>query len=159
MQLSRYRLILILICTLLFIDLLVNSVAGLFSGNDVVSLIVYIIQDVSLIVAIIILFLIFFNTYVFKAGLVSVIIRKFKSTIVISVLYLCLCLGYHVWTLNLQWGVTDAFVWNPGVQALYVIQRLFGVMYYYSYFKTALKLGDEKYYKNSDWLKKEFSNR
>ncbi|XP_065829702.1 transmembrane protein 138-like [Oscarella lobularis] len=159
MQFSRYRLILILLFSLLFVDLLVNSISGLFSDDDVAALILYIVQDVCLVIDVIVLFLIFFNTYVFKAGLVSVIIRKFKSTIVVSLLYLGLCLAYHIWSLRRQWGKSDVYIWNAGVQALFVIQRLVGVAYYYSYLKTMLKLGDEKYYRNSDWLKKEFSNR
>ena len=57
------------------------------------------IQDVCIIFAIIIVFLVFFNTYIFQAGLVSLLIRKFKTTIIISVLYLALSVGLHVWTM------------------------------------------------------------
>lgn len=57
------------------------------------------IQDVCIIFAIIVVFLVFFNTYIFQAGLVSLLIRKFKTTIIISITYLALSVGLHVWTM------------------------------------------------------------
>lgn len=57
------------------------------------------IQDVCIILAIIVVFLLFFNTYIFQAGLVSLLIRKFKTTIIIAVVYLALSVGLHVWTM------------------------------------------------------------
>lgn len=57
------------------------------------------IQDLCIIFAIIVVFLVFFNTYIFQAGLVSLLIRKFKTTIIISILYLALSVGLHVWTM------------------------------------------------------------
>jgi len=57
------------------------------------------IQDVCIILAIIVVFLLFFNTYVFQAGLISLLIRKFKTTIIIAVVYLALSVGLHVWTM------------------------------------------------------------
>lgn len=57
------------------------------------------IQDLCIIFAIIVVFLVFFNTYIFQAGLVSLLIRKFKTTIIISILYLALSVGLHIWTM------------------------------------------------------------
>ena len=57
------------------------------------------IQDVCILFALIVVFLVFFNTYIFQAGLVFLLIRKFKTTIIITVLYLLLSLGLHVWTM------------------------------------------------------------
>ena len=57
------------------------------------------IQDLCIVFAIIVVFLVFFNTYIFQAGLVSLLIRKFKTTIIISILYLALSVGLHVWTM------------------------------------------------------------
>ena len=51
-----------------------------------------------LVFALIVLFLVFFNTYIFQAGLVYLLVRKFRTTIIITVLYLALSVGLHVWT-------------------------------------------------------------
>lgn len=39
----------------------------------------------------------FFNTYVFQAGLVNLLFHKFKGTIVLSAAYLALSISFHVW--------------------------------------------------------------
>jgi len=55
------------------------------------------IQDVCILFAVIILFLLFFNTYIFQAGLISILINKFKWPILIVLVYLALSIGLHVW--------------------------------------------------------------
>ena len=57
------------------------------------------IQDVCILFAIIVVFLLFFNTYIFQAGLVSILISKFKATIIFVLVYLGLSVGLHVWQL------------------------------------------------------------
>lgn len=49
--------------------------------------------------ALIIMFLTFFSTYVFQAGLVSVLITRFQATIYSSIVYLAFSITYHVWSL------------------------------------------------------------
>lgn len=39
----------------------------------------------------------FFNTYVFQAGLVNLLFHKFKGTILLSAAYLALSISFHVW--------------------------------------------------------------
>lgn len=138
-------------------DLFINSFGELFRTADVVLLVLYIIQDLCIIFAIIVVFLVFFNTYIFQAGLVSLLIRKFKTTIIISILYLALSVGLHVWTMTLKWGAPRRFVWNEAFQALFVFQRVGAVLYYYFYKRTALRLGDPRFYKDSQWLREEFA--
>ena len=36
---------------------------------------------------------------------------------------------------------------------MYVIQKVLAVLYYYSYKRAAYKLGDTKYYQDSEWLR------
>jgi len=57
------------------------------------------IQDVCILCAVIVVFLLFFNTYIFQAGLVSILISKFKATIMFVFVYLGLSIGLHVWQL------------------------------------------------------------
>ncbi|XP_020630043.1 transmembrane protein 138-like [Orbicella faveolata] len=157
MRASRFCLVVYLQLLFLFVDLFINSFGELFRTADVVLLVLYIIQDLCIIFAIIVVFLVFFNTYIFQAGLVSLLIRKFKTTIIISVLYLALSVGLHVWTMTLKWGDPRRFVWNEAFQALFVFQRVGAVLYYYFYKRTALRLGDPRFYKDSQWLREEFA--
>merc|ERR1712005_35933 len=54
--------------------------------------------------ALVILFLTFFNTFVFQAGLISLLVRKFKTAISCIVIYLVLSLALHIWTMSQKWG-------------------------------------------------------
>jgi len=74
---------------------------------------VYRIQDVCIVLAIIVVFLLFFNTYIFQAGLVNILISKFKWPILIVLVYLGLTIGLHVWGLvsvivSLYWSAVRA---------------------------------------------------
>lgn len=157
MRVSRFFFVVFLQLLFLFVDLFINSFGLLFHTADVVLLVLFIIQDLCIVFAIIVVFLVFFNTYIFQAGLVSLLIRKFKTTIIISVSYLTLSVGLHVWTMTLKWGAPQRFVWNEAFQALFVFQRVGAVLYYYFYKRTALRLGDPRFYKDSQWLREEFA--
>ncbi|XP_001185328.2 transmembrane protein 138 [Strongylocentrotus purpuratus] len=156
MQVSQYRGVLYLQYFLLFVDLFINAFCDLLRIDNVTQLVLFIIQDISQIFATIVIFLMFFNTYVFQAGLVGYLVSKFKFTIVILFLYFMLCVGLHVWTMTLRWNNVDAYIWNNGYQALYVFQRVGAVFYYYYYKRTALRLGDPRFYRDSRWLREQF---
>ena len=81
------------------------------------------IQDVCLVFSLIIVFLSFFSTYVFQAGLVGLLITKYKVPIFISVLYLALSITYHVCSLNRRWYEPQSFWWTDQLLALFVIHR------------------------------------
>ena len=57
----------------------------------------YRVQDVCILFAVIVVFLLFFNTYIFQAGLVNILIEKFKVAIGITFVYFGLNVGLHVW--------------------------------------------------------------
>ncbi|XP_013361921.1 PREDICTED: transmembrane protein 138 isoform X2 [Chinchilla lanigera] len=113
------------------------------------------IQDIAVLFNVIIIFLMFFNTFVFQAGLVSLLFRKFKGTIILTAVYFALSIALHVWVMNLRWKNSQNFVWTNGLQALFVLQRL-AVLYCYFYKRTAMRLGDPRFYRDSLWLRKEF---
>ncbi|XP_041452989.1 transmembrane protein 138-like [Lytechinus pictus] len=156
MQVSQYRGVLYLQYFLLFVDLFINAFCDLLRLDNVTQLVLFIIQDIAQIFATIVIFLMFFNTYVFQAGLVGYLVVKFKFTIVIVFVYFMLCVGLHVWTMTLRWNNVDAYIWNNGYQALYVFQRVGAVFYYYYYKRTALRLGDPRFYRDSRWLREQF---
>lgn len=141
-------------------DLLCNSTTIIIgTKNPILLLVIFLLQDMGLILAAVLIFLIFFNTYAFKAGLLSLLVRKFSATLVVSLLYFVFTLGYHAWSLDLQWGRPNSYIWSDGLQALYVLQKLLAVVYYYLYKRAALRLGDPKYYEDSDWLRKHLNTR
>ncbi|XP_028916666.1 transmembrane protein 138 isoform X2 [Ornithorhynchus anatinus] len=156
LQTSNYSLVLSLQFLLLFYDLFVNSFSELLRVAPVIQLVLFIIQDIATLFNVIILFLMFFNTFVFQAGLVSLLFHKFKGTIILAATYLALSISFHVWVMNLRWKNSNRFIWTDGLQALFVFQRL-AVLYYYFYKRTAVRLGDPRFYQDSLWLRKEFT--
>ncbi|XP_069079373.1 transmembrane protein 138 [Pleurodeles waltl] len=158
LQTSNYSLVLSMQFLLLLYDLFVNSFSELLRSVSVIQLVLFIIQDIAILFNVITLFLMFFNTFVFQAGLVSLLFHKFKGTILLSAVYLGLSIAFHVWVMSLRWGNSEAFVWTDGLQALFVFQRLGAVLYYYFYKRTAVCLGDPRFYEDSLWLRKEFAH-
>ena len=150
-----YSVLLTLQLLLLAVDIFCNSFTILFaSSNTVVLLVLYLIQDIGLIFSLILLFLVFFETFAFKAGLFLPLVKKFSATLLLGGLYLLLTFAFHVWNLTLRWGRQNEYGWNDGLQAVYVLQKLLAVLYYYFYKRAALRLGHAKYYRNSEWLRK-----
>lgn len=157
MHVSRYRPVVYLQLFLLFIDIFVNAFGELFRSNDVVILVIFVIQDVCLLLALIVLFLVFFNTFVFQAGLIFLLVRKFKPTIMCIVLYLTLSVALHVWTMHRKWGDGIEYIWIDSFQALYAIHRVVSTIYYFTYKRAMVKLADPRYYRDTEWLRKEFA--
>ncbi|XP_021563229.1 transmembrane protein 138 isoform X2 [Carlito syrichta] len=155
LQTNNYSLVLALQFLLLSYDLFVNSFSELLRMAPVIQLVLFIIQDIAVLFNIIIIFLMFFNTFVFQAGLVSLLFRKFKGTIILTAVYLAFSISLHVWIMNLRWKDSNSFVWTDGLQTLFVFQRL-AVLYCYFYKRTAVRLGDPRFYQDSLWLRKEF---
>ncbi|KFQ17573.1 PREDICTED: transmembrane protein 138, partial [Merops nubicus] len=99
LQTSNYSLVLFLQSLLLFYDLFVNSFSELLRAAAAVQLVLFIIQDIAILFNIIIVFLMFFNTFVFQAGLINLLFHKFKGTILLSVAYLALSISFHIWVM------------------------------------------------------------
>lgn len=160
MLVERYRPILFLQYLLLCVDIFLNSFIELLRFQNVILLVLLVIQDVCIMFSAIVIFLLFFNTYIFQAGLVNILVSKFKIPISVVFIYFCLCVGLHVWYMTLRWTDPDAYIWdNNGIRALFIIQRTAAVFHYYFYKRTCLKLGDPRFYQDSDWIKKEFERR
>ncbi|NXP51992.1 TM138 protein, partial [Heliornis fulica] len=157
LQTSNYSLVLFLQFLLLFYDLFINSFSELLRTAPAVQLILFIIQDITILFNVIIVFLMFFNTFIFQAGLVNLLFNKFKATILLSATYLALSISFHIWVMNLRWRDYSRFVWTEGLQTLFVFQRLVAVLYCYFYKRTAVHLGDPLLYQDSLWLRKEFA--
>jgi len=150
-----YMFVLMLQLFMILTDVLCNCLSVLLGNQQVTLLIILIIQDSCLIFSLILLFLVFFNTYAFKAGLLGLLIKNFRGTIFVLLSYFLLTVIYQVWSLILRWDHKDEYIWNGGLQAVYVFQKLCAVLHYYLYKRAALTLSNSKYYHNSEWVKKQ----
>ncbi|XP_075182544.1 transmembrane protein 138 [Anomaloglossus baeobatrachus] len=157
LQPGNYSLVLTLQFLLLVYDLFVNSFSELLRSAPVIQLVLFILQDVGTLFAAIVLFLMLFNTFVFQAGLLGLLCQRFQVTVLLCALHLTLSVSLHVWLMNLRWKTENIFVWSDGLQALFVLQRVVAVLYFYFYKRTALSLGDSRYYHDSLWLRNEFA--
>ena len=88
LSLSRYRSVLLVQISLLIVDLLINTFCEYLRFESVILLVVFVIQDVCLVFSLIIVFLSFFSTYIFQAGLVGVLVQQFRTPIFVTVLYI-----------------------------------------------------------------------
>ena len=93
----------------------------------------YRVQDVCILFAVIVVFLLFFNTYIFQAGLVNILIEKFKVAIGITFVYFGLNVGLHVW---------EMVGWMLTFMILPIVQRILSLWMNYD---TTLN------YKLNDW--------
>ncbi|XP_046573261.1 transmembrane protein 138-like isoform X2 [Haliotis rubra] len=160
MMVSRYQPILYLQYLLLLVDLVLNSFTEMLRFENVILLIMFVIQDICILFAVIVVFLLFFNTYIFQAGLVNILVNKFRLPICVTFIYFMLNVGLHVWGMTLRWDDPDKYIWDvTGYRVLFIIQRTVAILYYYFYKRTALKLGDPRFYQDSEWIRREFEKR
>lgn len=152
LSLSRYRSMLMVQITLLLVDLLINTFCEYLRFESVILLVIFVIQDVCLVFSLIIVFLSFFSTYVFQAGLVGVLVQQFRTPIIVTVVYIGLSIAFHVWSLHVRWRDPMSFWWTDGLLALFVIQRFVSALYYYYYKRTALRITDPRFYEDSSWI-------
>ncbi|KAL0968849.1 hypothetical protein UPYG_G00272670 [Umbra pygmaea] len=157
LQTNNYSLVLLIQLSLLTYDLFVNSFSELLRAASVIQLVLFIIQDIAILFNVIIVLLMMFNTYVFQVGLVSLLLDRFKSLLMISALYLALSISFHCWIVNLRWLESNRFIWTNGLQVLFVFQRVAAVFYYYFYKRTTEYLGDPRLYQDSVWLRDAFA--
>ncbi|XP_071074094.1 transmembrane protein 138 isoform X3 [Dasypus novemcinctus] len=141
LQTSNYSLVLSLQFLLLSYDLFVNSFSELIRMAPVIQLVLFIIQDIAVLFNIIIIFLMFFNTFIFQAGLVNLLFHKFKGTIILTAVYFALSISLHVWVMNLRWKNANNFVWTGGLQTLFVLQRLGSTFFQPFTFRWFVSLG------------------
>ena len=149
----RYTVLLSLQLCLLGIDVFCNAFLLLASKNQAILVVLVVIQDIALVSSLVALFLAFFNTIVFKAGLISVLFRKFSATILTGIVYLVLTIVFQVWFVAVRWNHEDEYSWTQLLQTVYVLHKLVAVVFYYMYKRATLRLGDSQYYEDSPLLR------
>lgn len=124
-------------CVLLLADMTFNSVVGIFIFSPQIQMIIYIIQDVCLLVSGGFICVLVFSSWYCTSGFVSPLFRKFAAVIVVWTIYFALSLGLHAWCIT-QWYAHDQiYLGTIGYQAFHVIHRTLSYFYYYLYYRKS----------------------
>ena len=145
-----------LILTMQFVHLGVDVVfntATVIIRNPVALLVLYILQDIGVLVAFFLILLTLLDTNAFNAGLITPLMSKFAASLIVIGIYLVLNISYHTWTICLWFASPYTYIWNSGLLTLYVVQKVMAIVYYYFYKRAAMRLGNRKYYEDSEWLR------
>ena len=98
------------------------------------------------------------------------LVKEFRTPIMVTLLYIGLSIAFHVWSLHVRWYEPMSFWWTDGLLALFVLQRfsnyIFPIFsscklkskisasafYYYYYKRTALTITNPRFYEDLSWL-------
>lgn len=150
---SKYSAILFLQSVLLLFDMFFNCLT-LFPRSHNSFLILFLFQDVFLVLALTVILMNFFSTYLFQAGLVELLFDKFRIFILISVLYLVSCIMLHVYWLIEKWDISRQA--SPvTLILLFIVQRCLAPWFYHFYKRASLRISDPRYYEDIDWLNRQ----
>lgn len=117
LSLRRYSFILLVQLFFLVSDLFFNSV-GVFLKEKKSITFLYFLQDAFLILSLSSLVYSCYSTYVYQAGLTSIINRVFRVPVLITLIYIILSITLHICTIFYEG------VWPKTITALFVIQKL-----------------------------------
>lgn len=145
---GRYAVILLFQTILMLVDLIINTFGIFLRTSSIVMLILFIVQDVCLILALAALFVSFIDTHVFRSGFVVILYERFRLTIIVSVMYLILTSILYIWILVVQWSSPTYYTWSVGIHIFYVLQKLMSPVYYYFYKRAALRISDPRFYED-----------
>ena len=144
-----------LVYALVLLDLVLSGLADFGGGGASGSLAVYAFvgaQAGAQLLVMLLLFALFFGTYLFQVGLVSEILRHFRPTLLAALAYACLFAAYA--GVKLYWLSTDGpdGLWQrPLFAALAILQKVAAVAYYAFVLAAAERLGEAKYYQKEPW--------
>ncbi|XP_035742890.1 transmembrane protein 138-like isoform X5 [Vespa mandarinia] len=120
----KYTTIIIGQYLILFFDICVNSFGSFARQHPINLLVLYVIQDFCLIVALIVLLVNFFSTYIFQAGLIQLLYIRFRMTLIVCILYLVLSIILHIWHITLHWSNPLTHNWTKGFHAIFAVHRI-----------------------------------
>ncbi|CAL8103782.1 unnamed protein product [Calicophoron daubneyi] len=123
MQLVRYQILFMIQLVMLLYDIFANAFSEYLGTSNVYMLVIYTLQDLLIITAAIALCLEFSSTFIFQAGLVGVVLSKFKGALISSAIYFLFCLGIHAWSLTVRWTNMMAVPSSTGYFLLFAAQR------------------------------------
>ncbi|XP_012276720.1 transmembrane protein 138 [Orussus abietinus] len=154
LTLKQYSGVILLQHILLFFDISVNSFASFARSHPVDLLVLYVIQDFCLIVALTLLLVNFFSTYIFQVGLIQLLYIRFRITLMLCVIYIILSIMLHVWDMTIHWQHPLNQYWTKEFHGLFSLHKTVAVSYYYFYKRASLRIADPRFFEGSTWLEK-----
>lgn len=158
MAVGRYTLRLIAQTLLLLLDLTINTFGILFRKYSLALLLLFILQDVGLLLSLALLLIALFGTRVWKSGFGSWLIEKFRAVLVISLIYFLLTTILYVWMLIESGSKSLKYHWSVGLHIFYILHRMMAPLYYYFYKRAALRLSDPRFYMDINLERKSSTN-
>ncbi|KOX68203.1 hypothetical protein WN51_06097 [Melipona quadrifasciata] len=154
---KRYLVTIIIQYLILLFDIFVNSFATFSRANPINLLILYMAQDVCLIMTITLLLVNFFSTYIFQIGLIQLLYTKFRVTLILCIIYMVLSISLHTWDIKIHWSSPLKYYWTKDFHVFYSLHRGVAVLHYYLYKRASLRLADPRFYESSTWIQNQFS--
>ncbi|XP_076628455.1 transmembrane protein 138 [Colletes latitarsis] len=154
---KKYLVTIIVQYLILLFDVFVNSFAGFSRQNPINLLIVYVIQDLCIVMTLTVLLVNFFSTYIFQVGLIQLLYTKFRITLILCIVYIILSISLHTWDIKMNWSSSFKYHWTKDFHVLYSLHRGVAVLYYYFYKRASLRIADPRFYENSMWMQNQFS--
>nr|VZI41012.1 unnamed protein product [Spirometra erinaceieuropaei] len=155
----HYQLLVVVQFVFIIYDIFANSIADHIGSLNVRLLVVYILQDLIVVFAVIVIALQLFNTYLFQAGFMRLLFTQLRGTFLVVFIYFALCVAAHSWGLILRWNNTKQLVSNPGYLALVAGQRTWSIVYYHFFKRTIYFLGDRKLYCDGVWIRSKLESK
>ncbi|XP_045766025.1 transmembrane protein 138-like [Maniola jurtina] len=155
LSMPRYTFCLISQLTFMFCDLIFNCVS-LFPRSRDGLLVLFIFQDLFLILSITTMLMTFFSTYLFQAGLVEVLVRKFRAAGAVVIAYVVASVVLHAAWLLEKWADPES-VSTPMLIVLFTLQRCLSPWYYFFYKRAALRVSDPRFYEDIDWINQQLA--
>ncbi|KAI8423913.1 hypothetical protein MSG28_002586 [Choristoneura fumiferana] len=155
----RFTVCLFFQLTFLLCDLIFNCVT-LFPRSRDALLVLFIFQDLFQVLSITLLMMTFFSTYLFQAGLVEVLARRFVAAGAAAAGYTALTLALHGALLLHRPAPPRPRAPSPpaasehALALLFTLQRCLSPWYYHLYKRTALRVSDPRFYEDVDWMQR-----
>ncbi|VVC90978.1 transmembrane protein 138 [Leptidea sinapis] len=131
-------------------DLLFNC-WSLFPKTRGGLLLLFFFQDLCLILAITSISISFFSTYLFQAGLIEVLVRKFKVAAGVTLAYFLVSIALQSAWIVEKWDESESIT-RPLVMTLFIVHRCMAPGYYYFYKRTSLLMSDPRFHEDVDWI-------
>ena len=145
-----------LIYLFLVADLVISGISDFTPSSDLFMIYGLLGAQLAFIMLnILVLFLLFFGTYLFQVGLVSEVAKSFKTTFASIAIYIVIFGIYAAIKISLLInGESQDSLWsNSSFVCLSILQKIVAIGYYLSLVSATLRLGEAKWYRKSHWIK------
>uniref|UniRef100_A0A1I8E8F7 Transmembrane protein 138 n=1 Tax=Wuchereria bancrofti TaxID=6293 RepID=A0A1I8E8F7_WUCBA len=156
---NKYGILLLVQICMMLLDLTFNILDILITTDNTVQLMLHLLQDALIVLSIIIILIAFSSTFVFQAGLITLLLKKFASTIILSLIYLALSALLHFYDMRQRWTTTYQNKWSMIFFTLYILQRITAILYYFTNKRTILLLSNPKYHHDSEWIREQIRQK